>query len=103
MKTPNSDKRFYSFGYRRKIKQLTAMVKELRGISRIPNLSQRPIKDKAKQEAFDQINATRVDKSVIHFFCSPYTVDDFRQQSRSVGEKIDQVIKDVIPKSSLKY
>lgn len=87
--------------YRQRAKRLVAMIKELRGIARVPNPDQRP-KDPKKHHAFDEADSTRVDKGTLHYWLAPYAVEESRR-NMSPGERLDAVLKDTPPTDSVKY
>jgi hypothetical protein len=101
--TEAQSKRFESPNYRRRVKQMTEMVKTLRDLKRIPYRAQRPAKDLKKQEKFDRTDKFRADKEAIHFFMEPYAFEETRTARVTASEKIDEVLDNKNPKTSIKY
>ncbi len=93
----------HSHSYLKKIRVLTSLVKTLRGIYHIPNAPSRPAKDEAKQRAYDKMWATQPTKAVLHEVLSAPVWEETRRFGARPVDRIDAALKDVMPKSSVKY
>ena len=101
MKASDNRKHFNSEIYRRRIRRLVNLAKELHPLlARVPNRLQMPARDPKKREKIAAINAKRLTKQTLHYFADTIEYVEERRVRRSEAP-VDN--SDAVPKTSVAY